>query len=219
MNPASTDSILSAIDELLLEQACADSSEAKSQALSRARKILEKVIIENPLNGNLQHALGICWYHETEWSDEMRITIERCFRTALQLEPGHQFATLYLGHFYFDERRYEEALRFFTAIDESYFESIGQNWRVLKNRELVLSSRLYLKLPVQLSDIEDLCLAFETREIVECLSTLVRDSKTLTEMVERVLEMVKRIGFEEAKSISDRIEVLRESARNSQNGV
>jgi tetratricopeptide (TPR) repeat protein len=229
MNPTSSDSVFAQVNELLVEQACADSSEAKSQALRRARKILEKLINEHPHNADLQHALGICWYHEPEWSEEMRMTIEGCFRSALQLEPGHQFATLYLGHFCFDERRYEEALRFFTSIDDSYFESIGHHWRVLKNRELVLSSRLYLKLPVQLTDIEDLCLAFESAddvdvpvptELVKCLSTLVKDSnEKLTDIVKRVLEMIRRIGFEKAKSISDRIEVLRESVRNAQNGV
>ena len=86
-----------------------------------------------------------------------------------------------------------------------------------------------MKLPVQLTDIEDLCLAFESAddvdvpvptELVKCLSTLVKDSnEKLTDIVKRVLEMIRRIGFEKAKSISDRIEVLRESVRNAQNGV
>ena len=229
MPSTSIESAFSQVNELLVEQACADSSEAKSHALSRARKILDDVIIDSPQNADLHHALGICWYHETEWSDEVGITIERCFRTALEAEPGHKFATLYLGHFCFDEKRYEEALALFSEVDESYFDGIGHHWRVLKNRELILCCRLWLKRSVRLSDIEDLCRAFEKadeahvpvpREIVACLSTLRNDStEELNGIVKRVLEMIRRTGFVRAKSISDGIKTLQESIKNDQDGI
>jgi len=229
MSSISTDSVFSQVDELLLEEACADSSEAKSSPLRRARKLLEDAIVSAPENPDLHHALGICWYHEPEWSAEMRVSIERCFRTALQAEPGHKFATLYLGHFCFDERRYREALELFSQVDESYFNSIGQHWRVLKNRELVLCCRLHVRHSVGLADIEDLCRAFERAdsidvpvptEIVQCLSGLRGDSRPeLNEMIQRVLEMIRRIDFEGANSISDGLEALRQSVSKAPDGV
>lgn len=225
----SIESAFSQVDELLVEQACTDSSEAKSHALSRARKILDDVILDSPPNAHLHHALGICWYHETEWSDEVRVTIDQCFSTALQVEPGHQFATLYLGHFYFDERRYEEALALFSEVDESYFDGIGHHWRVLKNRELILCCRLWLKRSVRLSDVEDLCRAFEKADdedvpvptqLVACLSTFRNDStEELNSIVKRVLEMIGQIGFVAAKSISDGIKALQESIKNDQDNM
>ncbi len=142
-------------------------------------------------------------------SDEARQSVEHCFRKALELESGHQFASLYLGHFYFDERRYEEALAFFSRADESYFENLGQHWRVLKNRELVLCCRLYLNLnEAGFSEIDQLCTAYEAAdnehwmpptEIVVCLARLGKETEIeVRVMAKRVLEMIRQIDLETA---------------------
>ena len=209
MGLTSSESALSQVNDLLVEVACETTAEAKSRLLRQARAILDEALIVDPHNPDLHHVLGLSWYHEPEWSDEARQSVEQCFRKALELEGGHQFASLYLGHFYFDERRYEQALPFFSRADESYFENLGQHWRVLKIRELVLCCRLYLNSnEVWLNETDRLCAAYEAAEsenwmppteIVVCVARLGKETRSdVSVIAKRVLEMIRKLDMETA---------------------
>jgi tetratricopeptide (TPR) repeat protein len=209
MESVSSEVALSRVNELLVEVACESETNAKSRVLGKARSILDQVISADPHNSDLHHALGLCWYYEPEWSDEARHSVEQCFRRALELEPGHQFASLYLGHFYFDERRYEDALAFFSTADDSYFENLGQHWRVLKNRELALSCRLYLDPnDVTSNEVDQLCSAYEAAEpedwvppteIVVCLARVGKQTRSdMKVLAQRILQMIRELDFEKA---------------------
>ena len=220
MGSTSSGSALSQLNAFLVEVACEANAEAKSRLLDDARAAVEKALIADPHNSDLHHALGLTWYHEPAWSDEARQSVVHCFRKALELESGHQFASLYLGHFYFDEGQYEEALDFFSRADESYFENLGQHWRVLKNRELVLCCRLYLKLnEAGLNEIDQLCTAYEAADnenwmpptqIVVCLAQLAKETEMEVMVIaRRVLEMIRRIDLETAYARMDEYRVLK----------
>jgi Lipoprotein NlpI, contains TPR repeats len=218
MDASSFETIYSRVDELLLNEACEDDPEAKSRFLKEARAILVEGLIQYPDNPDLHHLMGLCWYYEPELSDDSRTCIVQSFENALKLKPDYHFASLYLGHFYFDEGRYAEALQLFSQVDEGYFESIPQPWRVLKNRELVLCCRLYLDAEsVQIGDIDRFCLVLEAADnedvmvpmhLLASLASLEKHTE-LKVMAKRTLEMIARIGFENAKSIVDTSAVLR----------
>ncbi len=160
----------------------------------------------------------MCWYAEREWTIEAKEQIEQHFSTAVQLDATNQFATLFLGHFYFDEARYNEALKLFLQIDDAYFEKLDQKYRVLKNHELIVCCHLYLNADdVTFEEIDNLCKEYEStessdvpvpQEIVACLAKLVGESKDLKRAAERVKLMLKRTDFECAKSIAEALETI-----------
>lgn len=100
MGLTSSESALSQVNDVLVEVACETTADAKYRLLRQARANLDEALIVDPHNPDLHHVLGLSWYHEPEWSDEARQSVEQCFRKALELEGGHQFASLCLGHFY-----------------------------------------------------------------------------------------------------------------------
>jgi len=153
--------------------------------------------------------LGLCWYDAPARSDKIRQAIEFHFKTAKQLAPSDPFPSLYLGHFYFDEGRYAEALSLFQRVDENYFEDIGQRWRILKNRELILCCQLYLGPGDRAdSELEAICMVYEKAdeedrpaplEIVTCVATLTNISQEKKRaMARRIIELIRRLGYENA---------------------
>ena len=135
---------------------------------------------------------------------KIRQAIEFHFKTAKQLAPSDPFPSLYLGHFYFDEGRYAEALSLFQRVDENYFNDIGQRWRILKNRELILCCQLYLGHGDRAdSELEAICMVYEKAdeedrpaplEIVTCVATLTNISQEKKRTMARIIiELIRRI--------------------------
>jgi tetratricopeptide (TPR) repeat protein len=204
-----SESAIAEAERLSLEAICQNDETAQSRLLAEARSVLHNALDGEPNNPDLHHMLGLCWYDDPERSDKIRQAIEFHFKTAKHLAPSYPFPSLYLGHFYFDEGRYAEALPLFQQVDESYFEDIGQRWRILKNRELILCCQLYLT-PGDIADseLETMCMVYEKadeedrpvpREIVACVATLTNISQEKkSAMAGRITELIRSLGYENA---------------------
>jgi len=198
---------------------CQPNERIKAKLLAKARAIVESALIQNQRHSNLHHVLGLCWYAEGIWTNEAKEQIELQFSVAAQLDESNQFAKLYLGYFYFDEARYDEALKLFLEIDDTYFKQLELDWRILKSHELILCCRLYLNAEeVTFDEIDSLCKEYESidpidapvpQEIVICLERLARKTKKLKQAVERIILLVKRLDLEQAKSIEESLGKLK----------
>src|SRR5262245_52254983 len=209
MQTSLSESAIAEAKRLSLEAICQDDETVQSRRLAEARSVLDNALGSEPNNPNLHHMLGLCWYDDPERSDKIRQAIEFHFKTAKQLAPSAPFPSLYLGHFYFDEGRYVEALPLFQQVDESYFEDIGQRWRILKNRELILCCQFYLN-PGAIADweLEALCMAYEKAdeedrpapiEIVACVATLTNIAQEKKRAMARIItELIRSLEYENA---------------------
>ncbi|MCA9118585.1 MAG: hypothetical protein H6822_03880 [Planctomycetaceae bacterium] len=88
------------------------------------------------------------------------VDIESDFKSVLTTDPTNTTARLYLGHFYFDSRKYQLAIEQLERIDIQEYLSAGQTWRALKIRELIIASRIHCD---------------QLHESVRCLEQLVLD--------------------------------------------
>ena len=209
MQTSLSESAIAEAERLSLEAVCQEDETAQSRFFAEARSALHNALASEPNNPRLHHMLGLCWYDDPARSDKIRQTIEFHFKTAKQLAPSDPFPLLYLGHFYFDEGRYAEALSLFQQVDESYFEDIGQKWRILKNRELILCCQLYLR-PGDIADseLEAICLDYEKAdeedrsaplEIATCIATLTNISQEKKRaMATTIIELIRSLGYENA---------------------
>jgi tetratricopeptide (TPR) repeat protein len=203
------------------ESVCAD-AEKKVQLVGEAVALLQKCVADAPDDAEYAYALGLCWYDYPEPNPARSSNVEKFLKRALELSPGHQFALLYLGHLYFDERRYREALERFESVSPDFFEKLDQQWRVLKLEELILCCRLYLHpQEVASKDVDSLCQTYEAVgsinapvpvEIVNCFGHLCESRSAhlsrYSGMVMRVLRMIRRLDFEEA--LKSNVERLKE---------
>jgi tetratricopeptide (TPR) repeat protein len=226
---SSAEDAIAEADRLSTEAVCQEDEATKSQLLAKARTALGSVLVDEPNNPRIHHWLGLCWYGDPARSDEIRRAIEFHFKEAVRLAPDYQFPSLYLGHFYFDEGRYVEAWPLFERADEEYFREIGQVWRVLKNRELILCCRLYINPgEVAVSDLEAVCSAYTRadredvcvpEEIVTCVATLAEvvpgESRA---MASRVVELVSKLGYENAFLVRRDYQRLRQSIQAQTGG-
>jgi tetratricopeptide (TPR) repeat protein len=218
MRVFSPDEAIDIATRLETKAVCQLNERIKAKLLAKARAVAESALAQNQNHSNLHHVLGLCWYAEIEWTIEAKEQIEQHFSAAVKLDATNQFATLFLGHFYFDEARYDKALNLFLEIDDVYFEKLDQKYRVLKNHELIVCCRLYLNADdVTFEEIDNLCKEYEStepsdvpvpQEIVACLAKLVPESKNLKQAAERVILMLKRTGFERAKSLAEALETI-----------
>jgi len=204
-----SESAIAEAERLSLEAICQEDEAAQSRFFAEARAILHNALAGEPNNPRLHHMLGLCWYDAPARSDKIRQAIEFHFKTANQLAPSDPFPSLYLGHFYFDEGRYAEALSLFQRVDENYLEDIGQRWRILKNRELILCCQLYLGPGDRAdSELEAICMVNEKAdeedrpaplEIVTCVATLTNISQEKKRAMARIIiELIRRLGYENA---------------------
>jgi tetratricopeptide (TPR) repeat protein len=73
-------------------------------------------------------------------------------RSALNADPTHAYARLYLGHIAFDAGSFDEALAHFDELEASTFSRKGQAWRDLKRQELRICCLLQLRQVARLTD-------------------------------------------------------------------
>jgi len=105
---------------------------------------VEEIAASRPDDAEFNHLAGLCWYQHPETSDERSRLARSYLERAVQLNPDHQFARLFLAHHHFDEKRYLESLDCLLAVDYDYFTNRDQSWRNLKADELKLTCELYL---------------------------------------------------------------------------
>ena len=130
------------IDELLTEAICENDEEKKLKFLQLAKLKGEKFLTCFPNDADASHMMGIVVYDFPGY--EKIFLAEKYFADAVEKNPYHQFAKMYLGHCYFDSKRFSEALSCFEKIDEDYFISDDLIWRIIKLHELILCCKIYI---------------------------------------------------------------------------
>lgn len=180
-------------------------------SLSSLRALCEEAIsyAETHKDADSWHLAALAWYELPECSTRRSKMIRFCEAQALEIDPTHQFARQYLAYQQFDEGFYEDALKSLELLTPEYFEELGQHWRVLKNRELVLAARLHLQLDVSLDDIQSLLKDYVSASDVDDDAVPLELANALVASVEagetvdsRVLEQfrltVNQLGFHDA---------------------
>jgi hypothetical protein len=214
-------------DDLLTEAICEDDKAEQTRLLAKARRQLADALTTYPEHANLHHMIGLLWYHDPANSEERNQSIEQCFKSAINIESEHQYANLYLGHFYFDTARYAEALSLFTKVDADYFVELDQSWRNLKNAELILCCRMYLNLEnIKLSEVEAVCLMYENagqedytgsptpQEILACVAKLFENQPNkMTPIALRVIELIRRMECDHYKGLQKDLLYLQSALR------
>lgn len=126
------------IEESELE---ADAS-GRKKLLGAAMEELERSDLND---ANSLYALGYAWYVWPDETSERLVNAKRYLSRALELDAGHRFASLYLGHLLFDEGNYEAARQQLTGFGEHEFEEkFDQAWRDAKIAELLLAAAIRL---------------------------------------------------------------------------
>ena len=188
------------------ETAYGESDELRrTQILGGLAAQLSAITSAEPENAEAFHLMGLCWYELPNVSADTQRQAEEAFRRCLAIDPGHQYANLFLGHVLFDTKRYEEANDRFDKIDPEFFAARTQQWRVVKNDELRLCCRLQRGMAVvEFQEVDALCERYETDpevefivpgEIVLCLDDLATREAlpwdTLRNCIRRVLAMLE----------------------------
>ena len=91
------------------------------------------------------YLLGYVQYQLGSSSQGATSQAARLFRSALEIEPGHAYAQLYLAHIAYDEESFAEALSCFSALEPTVFSRNGQPWRDVKRQELRICCLLHLQ--------------------------------------------------------------------------
>ena len=130
--------------ELLDCASSASASEDRAQYLADARQAVVNCLKTEADNADMNYIAGLVMYRSFCIDERYGEKAEEYLRKANRLNPDHQFALLYLGHYYYDIGEYSCALEYFESVNENYFTSIDQVWRVLKLHELILCCRMFL---------------------------------------------------------------------------
>jgi hypothetical protein len=105
---------------------------------------IDQITSLNDNAADLQYALGYAWYlhpseHPSRWE-----RIKTHLQNALQADPNHKYAKLYLAHHFFDGGAYASALNLLAGFGPTDFDDAGQGWRDAKVAELILCCQLRL---------------------------------------------------------------------------
>ena len=138
-----TEACLKELENLLIEAERASNVE-RSGFLLTAREKVSDCIESNLNNSEMNYLAGLIMYHSFDEEEKYGDYAKQYLQKAIELNPNHQFARMYLGHYYFDIKAFQEALSYLQNIDENYFSSINQKWRILKLHELTLCCRIFL---------------------------------------------------------------------------
>ena len=130
--------------ELLDAARSAPSLAERAELLQQARESVTGGMKSEAESAFLNYLAGSVMYESFCIDDRYGAKTEEYLLAAHRLDPDHQFARLYLGHYYYDTGQYQKALEYFASVDEQYFISLGQQWRVLKLHELILCCRMFL---------------------------------------------------------------------------
>ena len=144
---STTEECLGAVIELLNEGSSTNSKEERARLVGTARETVHDCLAIRPDDAEANYIAGLVMYDSFCLEEEYGSQAEIYLQKAVTLNPQHQFARMYLAHYYYDTGAYQEALAFFETIREDYFLSMGQRWRVLKLHELMLCCKVFLNSP------------------------------------------------------------------------
>lgn len=205
---ASNECIAAALEQLD-EARSTRITEERARLLAPARETVQKCLRIASDDVEVNYVAGLVMYHSFCLESEYGSRAETYLQNAVNLSPEHEFARLYLGHYYYDTGEYQKALAYFETIEEDYFLSMGQRWRILKLHELILSCKVFLNSPDITTDSFEL-LAQEYLNVaaedvplpLELVSTLASPKvSTIWNTVDRIyvrdliVEMTKKLSF------------------------
>lgn len=131
----------------LIESACLEDNEEQSDnQIFKALSMLYPIIEDNRnLDGDFYYLIGYAWYCLSQNSADRDKNVKEYLYKALDSEPSHAYARMYLGHHLFDCREYEAARHHFKLVDVEFFRKKEQLWRIVKLYELIVCCELYIK--------------------------------------------------------------------------
>ncbi len=118
------------------------STELKHLQISES--LVKECLAQNARDNKCWYLLGLIWYCFPSDYQERSINCETALKKAIELKPNDNWSNMYLGHLYFDEKKFDIALHQFAKISPKYFDELDLHWRVLKLEELILCCKLYL---------------------------------------------------------------------------
>jgi tetratricopeptide (TPR) repeat protein len=119
--------------------------------LRAARSLLAPLADAEPPDAESLFAIGYSWYLDPDRNLVRRRRIEEALHAALEVDPHHQLARMYLGHFYFDEGEHSKALEALRQVDVSrLLEDERMACRGAKVAEGIAASK------IRLGDVSDL---------------------------------------------------------------
>jgi tetratricopeptide (TPR) repeat protein len=117
------------------------STEIKHLRISE--NLVKECLAENSQDNKCWYLLGLIWYCFPLDYKERSENCEAALKKAIEIKPDDDWSNMYLGHLYFDEKKFEIALHQFEKVNSNYFDALDLHWRVLKLEELVLCCKLY----------------------------------------------------------------------------
>ena len=200
------------IEDLLAQANIFESAERRGASLASARKIAEECVQDYPEDPDCWFMAGLAMYKSFAVDEDYGDRAEHYLKRSLSLNNEHQFARLYLGHYYYDIGRYEDALSHFERITDDYFLQANKAWRVLKLHELILCCKLRLSCSeinldsfrsliqeIDRSDPDDVPVPLEMAEtLAEAKESPVWQTVNRTQVVRLFIDFVEKQDFKEA---------------------
>lgn len=176
----------------LLSCARSDPDPMRADELFKEAEVLgRRLHAVEPENAEYCYAIALTYYHRSGTNVEHAACIEWLKKTE-ERQPGHPWVPLYLGYQYYDDQRYAEAFEQFARVDQLYFAALGQHWRNLKTKELLLVSRLHKSsAPVKFADLKQL--------IEQYAATKEADRTVPKEIVKTLADTISQDKFDAAK--------------------
>jgi len=132
----------------LYEQAdLSDSTDEADRVRKMGIDILKNITTKNPELPEFNYAIGYGIYMLNQQNNASLTESINYFKNELIINPKHNYARLYLGHSYFDNGNYSDALVNFRLVNGQVFTSHDQQWRNVKLEELILCCMIYTMHP------------------------------------------------------------------------
>jgi len=200
------------IEDWLDQADISESVEQSGAALASAREVAEECVHDYPEDPDCWFMAGVAMYNSFAVDEGYGDRAEHYLKRSLSLNNEHQFARLYLGHYYYDIGRYEDALSHFERITDDYFLRANKAWRILKSHELILCCKLRVSRSeinldsfrsliqeIDLSDPVDVPVPLEmAATLAETKESPVWQTVNRTQVVRLFVDSVERHGFKEA---------------------
>jgi tetratricopeptide (TPR) repeat protein len=135
---------LGATIDLLNEARSTSIKKDRAELLATARRKVSQCLEIQSEGAEINYVAGLVMYYSFSSNEKYGQASEKYFQKAVKINPQHQFARMYLGHYNYDIQEYKKALSYFEAVNKDYFISIDQRWRILKLHELILCCKMLL---------------------------------------------------------------------------
>lgn len=196
------------IDQFLTDAICAEDEEKKIEFLQLAKIKGEEFLTEFPEDSDASHMMGLVIY-AFSGLEKLQIA-EKYFAAAVKINPKNQFAIMYLGHCYFDTKRFSDALVYFEKINEDYFILDDKLWRIIKLHELILCCQIQTNLidnflekftqfinELKVTPDEDIPVPFEfAQTLAETKNSLLWQKVDREKVVEKFSQRLSKLGYE-----------------------